>query len=464
MTGRAPIPFHVVTGFLGAGKTTLINRLLRAADLSDALVMVNEWGEIGLDNLLYERLAGDAILVNGGCVCCALRGDLIDALRDALARRDSGALPRFGRIVLETTGLAEPAPILHALFADPGLATRLVLAGVTTVVDGVNGAATVARAARKRAPGRARRPARPGEDRSLPQAERAARLRRRDRRAPRHQSRRADPRRRGRRILGAGLFGHDGRAAGGTGSVPSAAAHRVKTFVFRSDTALDPVAFAQFLSVLGAMLGPRLLRLKGLFKLADRPETPILVDGVQHVFHPPRVLPRWPDADRSSRAVLIVEGRCGAGGRNPLGGADRNAADRRTGSRRARSTIRSLRKREDCSSTLRPRCFGGVEGGVSPPRETGASVGARSSPLKLAFGGRAVTDRRRRSARPGRRIHSRRRAPNGRATARREGRSSCAAARPACRASGRNRSTPDPAARGVSSARDTACPGWRRKA
>ena len=84
--------------------------------------------------------------------------------------------------------------------------------------------------------------------------------------------------------------------------------HRVKTFVFRSDTALDPVAFAQFLSVLGAMLGPRLLRLKGLFKLADRPETPILVDGVQHVFHPPRVLPRWPDADRSSRAVLIVEG------------------------------------------------------------------------------------------------------------------------------------------------------------
>ena len=82
----------------------------------------------------------------------------------------------------------------------------------------------------------------------------------------------------------------------------------MKTFVFRSEAALDPVAFAQFLSVLGAMLGPRLLRLKGLFELADRPETPILIDGVQHVFHPPRMLPRWPDADRSSRAVLIVEG------------------------------------------------------------------------------------------------------------------------------------------------------------
>ncbi len=177
MTGRAPIPFHVVTGFLGAGKTTLINRLLRAPDLSDALVMVNEWGEIGLDNLLYERLAGDAILVNGGCVCCALRGDLIDALRDALARRDSGALPPFGRIVLETTGLAEPAPILHALFADPGLATRLVLAGVTTVVDAVNGAATVgARPESARQVALADRLVVAKTD-LWPQAERAARLR-----------------------------------------------------------------------------------------------------------------------------------------------------------------------------------------------------------------------------------------------------------------------------------------------
>ena len=76
MTGTGTIPFHVVTGFLGAGKTTLINRLLRAPELGGALVLVNEWGEVGIDNLLYERLAGDAILVSGGCVCCALRGDL----------------------------------------------------------------------------------------------------------------------------------------------------------------------------------------------------------------------------------------------------------------------------------------------------------------------------------------------------------------------------------------------------
>ena len=106
MTGRNAIGFHIVTGFLGAGKTTLINRLLRAAALADALVIVNEWGEIGLDRLLYETLTGDAILISGGCVCCALRGDLVETLRNVVARRDSGALPFFGRI--ETTGLAEP--------------------------------------------------------------------------------------------------------------------------------------------------------------------------------------------------------------------------------------------------------------------------------------------------------------------------------------------------------------------
>ncbi len=308
MTARPPIPFHVVTGFLGAGKTTLINRLLRAPDLADALVMVNEWGEIGLDNLLYERLAGDAILVSGGCVCCALRGDLIDALRDALSRRNSGTLPPFGRIVLETTGLAEPAPILHALFADPDLATRLTLAGVTTVVDSVNGVATVgARPESARQVALADRLVVAKTD-LWPPAERAGRFR-----ATTAALRALNP-------VAPILDGAAGEFSasdflGSTRSLPIEAgssapspAHRVRTFVFRSEAALDPAAFAQFLSVLGAMLGPRLLRLKGLFKLVDRPETPILVDGVQHVFHPPRALPRWPDADRSSRAVLIVEG------------------------------------------------------------------------------------------------------------------------------------------------------------
>ena len=165
MTGRDAIAFHVVTGFLGAGKTTLINRLLRAPELADALVIVNEWGEIGLDHLLYERLTGDAILINSGCVCCALRGDLVETLRDVLARRESGALPAFGRIVLETTGLAEPAPILHALIVDPDV---VVAAGACRRDDaGRRGERDQdpARAGRERAPGRARRPARRRQER-----------------------------------------------------------------------------------------------------------------------------------------------------------------------------------------------------------------------------------------------------------------------------------------------------------
>ncbi len=310
MNGRPPTPIHIVTGFLGAGKTTLINRLLRAPELAGALVVVNEWGEIGLDHLLYERLTGDAILVSGGCVCCALRGDLVEALGGVLDRRDQGALPPFDRIVLETTGLAEPAPILHALFADPDLAIRLELHGVVAVVDAVNGRATLAaRLEAARQVALADRIVVAKTD-LVAEATRGARL---------------------AKLSGAlavlnpvapildGAAGEfpaaeflavapalPSRAA--TGEASAEGGHRVRTFAFRSEAPVDPAAFAGFLSALSAMIGPRLLRFKGLIALAGRPEAPLLVEGVQHVFHSPRALPRWPDADRATRAVLIGDG------------------------------------------------------------------------------------------------------------------------------------------------------------
>ena len=220
-TGFAPmmrtetIPFHVVTGFLGAGKTTLINRLLRAPELDGALVLVNEWGEIGLDHLLYERLAGDAILVSGGCVCCALRGDLLDALRDGLERRDAGLLPpyppdRAGDDRARRARADPSCPFRRSQACDPARARRRDHGRRRGQRRGDRRGAT-----RERAPDRARRPSRRDEERPF-----AARGTRRascgvDRGAARLESARPYPRRRGRGIFAGGFSRPVRRAPGG---------------------------------------------------------------------------------------------------------------------------------------------------------------------------------------------------------------------------------------------------------
>ncbi len=231
--------------------------------------------------------------------------------------------------MLETTGLAEPAPILYALALDPDLSFRLAHAGVTTLVGAVNGLSTLrARPASARQIALADRLVVAKSD-LLPQAERAARLAELDAAlrslnpsAPIVDGAAAEfgpaeflaaPLSSPARSAGAGdhAIGRrrrpsfDGLWRGGGGK---RSPHGVQSFAFRSDEPVDPSAFAQFLSLVSAMLGPKLLRLKGLFALAGRPETPILVDGVQHVFHAPRALPEWPDADHATRAVIIVEG------------------------------------------------------------------------------------------------------------------------------------------------------------
>src|SRR4029077_16589182 len=137
-----PIPLTVLTGFLGAGKTSLLNRLLKDEALSGAAVIVNEFGEIGIDHLLVEHVEDGVMLLSTGCLCCTMRGDLVDTLEKLLRGLDNGRM-YFDRVIIETTGLADPAPVLHTAMVHPYLVMRFRLDGVVTVVDAVNGAATL---------------------------------------------------------------------------------------------------------------------------------------------------------------------------------------------------------------------------------------------------------------------------------------------------------------------------------
>jgi G3E family GTPase len=311
----SPIPVHLVTGFLGAGKTTVLNRLLRDPALADALVIVNEWGEIGLDHLLIERIEGDVVLLASGCLCCSLRGDLVETLERLLARRDAGRVKPFDRIMIETTGLADPAPILHALAADPALAERLALAAIVTLVDAANGAATLeARAEARRQVAVADRLVVSKTD-LAEGAERLAPLRRK--------LRELNPR--------AALFdaaagefsvadflaawsldpgeGDQLEAVPGGRFRAEAPPHgAIRTHHLRWPTPIAWRDAAQFVALLSSQFGPRLLRVKGLIALADDPGKPLLIQGAQHVFHPARRLPAWPDRDRATRIVFIGEG------------------------------------------------------------------------------------------------------------------------------------------------------------
>src|SRR5437764_5854630 len=139
------IPVTVLTGFLGSGKTTVLNHVLKQPGMAATAVIVNEFGEIGLDHLLVESATEDVVLLSSGCLCCTVRGDIVNTLTDLFVSRVKGRVPYFTRVVIETTGLADPAPVLHALISDPIVAARYMIDGVVTTVDAVNGAGTLDR-------------------------------------------------------------------------------------------------------------------------------------------------------------------------------------------------------------------------------------------------------------------------------------------------------------------------------
>jgi G3E family GTPase len=309
-------PVNIITGFLGSGKTTLLQRLLRSPELSDVAVLVNEFGEIGLDHHLLQGVAESTLLLDNGCLCCAVRGDLQKALRQLLSQRTRGEVQHFRRVVIETSGLADPAPIAFTLLSDPVLRHHFRLSGIIATIDAVNGVTQLCDfpEAVKQASMADRLVV---TKMDLADAPGAAALRGRLRTLNR-----------AAQILESSEIGADFHhlltddiydASGKLREAKNWSAEEVEqhsvhehtagihSFAAVFDQPLDWTAFGVWASMLLHRHGADILRLKGLLNVAGVP-TPVLINGVQHIVHPPSHLEEWPDADRRSRLILIVRG------------------------------------------------------------------------------------------------------------------------------------------------------------
>ena len=320
-------PVNLLTGFLGSGKTTLLQRLLADPALADTAVLINEFGEVGLDHHLLERIDAHTVLLQSGCLCCTIRGELAESMRDLHSRRTRGLVPPFRRLAIETTGLADPFPVLTTIHAEPVLKHHFRLGNVITTVDAVNGRgqldrhaesvkqlavadrivltktdiAEAAEIAALRERISVLNPAAPvycAADEALD----ADALLARDGLDPAVEGQAL------RRWLGAEMqagahdhahdHGHHDRNRHGDD---------IRAFVLTFDRPLDWTMFGVWLSMLLNRHGERVLRVKGIVAVEGE-SAPVAIHGVQHLVHPPVHMRAWPDADHRSRIVFIVQG------------------------------------------------------------------------------------------------------------------------------------------------------------
>jgi G3E family GTPase len=322
-------PVALITGFLGSGKTTLLNRLLRDPRMARSLVLVNEFGEVGLDHLFVQSVDGDMVLLQSGCVCCTIKGDLERTLRDLAARRQRGDGPPFDRVLIETTGLADPAPILALLLNNPGTSHDWRLDAVVTTVDLAHGDAQLdAQPEAVKQAAVADRLLLTKADIAAPQAraDLEARLSALNPGTPRHAvaNGEIDP----ALLFDAGPFdpagktdrvrdwlaaeahndhhahGHD---HGHNHDAPDVNRHdaRIGSFCLTFDAPLDWDAFHRWMAAVRANWADRLLRVKGVLDVAGE-NRPLVIHGVHDTFHPPTLLAAWPDGPRRSQVVFIA--------------------------------------------------------------------------------------------------------------------------------------------------------------
>ena len=305
------IPVSILTGFLGSGKTTMLRHLLRQPEFSRTAVIINEFGEVGLDHELVEASEDSFITLQTGCLCCKIRTDLAQTLQDLLRRRDERRCAPFDRIVIETSGLADPAPILQTLMTDANMTDRLVLGSVVTTVDAINGAGTLAREeiSRKQV-AVADRIVLTKLDLAAPAGPVLLRLEELNAGAP---VLTADHGRIDAQLaFDPGLYDPRTRStdvkawlAQETHAHPRHDAD-IKAYAIVRREPIRAVALTLFLEALTEHCGNDMLRLKGIVNILESPGRPAVIHGVQHVFHSPAWLDRWPSDDRSSRIVFIT--------------------------------------------------------------------------------------------------------------------------------------------------------------